>query len=94
MLREPGASLHEAGLTPAANVHIGFASDGPQPSLRPEILALQGPPPSRDEFMRRPPPAESLTQTGVDSSNAMRSESRGEDKGKGKGPKWLKLGKR
>ena len=53
VLRDWSASMYKAGLVPAANVHLGTPTPHDGPLLRPEVAALQGPPPPFRGFARK-----------------------------------------
>ncbi|BDA50940.1 probable tether containing UBX domain for GLUT4 at C-terminar half [Coccomyxa sp. Obi] len=103
VIKDFSASFYTASLVPAANVHISVADGSMKegPFLRPEVMALQGPPPEERGLAHKQQPqprqaqdardaaaAASVAAAGASSSGTGRSS--GQDAKKL--PKWMKLG--
>lgn len=95
VLKDLSLSFYKAGLLPAANVLIGIESKHEGAFLKPDVAALQAPPPARFISQSESNGAEAMKGSAgnVGSGAQFLSSSRVAGSGEKKVPKWMKLNK-
>lgn len=95
VLKDLTLTVYKAGLLPAANVLIGVESKHEGPFLKPDVAALQAPPPARSISQTESNGAEARKGPAgnVGSGAQFLSSSRVAGSGEKKVPKWMKLNK-
>lgn len=93
-LQDMGRNFYQAGLVPAANVHVGMDSQHTGPFLKQHVAALEGPPPSRHAATKQTDTTMSESQlTGIAGASTFLPSSKVTASGEKKVPKWMKLNK-
>ncbi len=95
VLKDLSLTFYKAGLLPAANVLIGVESKHESAFLKPDVAALQAPPPARSISQTESNGAEAKKKPAgnVGSGAQFLSGSRVAGSGEKKVPKWMKLNK-